>query len=149
MNELVFGIFISLFSMGMFATSKKWWLNIGGMDSDLSIWGGENIEISLRTWMCGGEILVARGARIDHAFRSKFPYAVDGAAYRRNLVRIVEAWFDDESKQNFYKASGFPAGSVDFGSLDEQRATQQRLKCKPFSWYLEKFKGRSPVDKQP
>jgi polypeptide N-acetylgalactosaminyltransferase len=135
--------------MGMFATSKKWWLTIGGMDSDLSIWGGENIEISLRTWLCGGEIRVARGSKIDHAFRTKFPYKVDGYAYRRNIVRIVEAWMDDEAKKKYYSASGFPAGSVPFGSVDEQRSTQKKLQCKPWSWYAKKFRNRAPVDKAP
>jgi polypeptide N-acetylgalactosaminyltransferase len=133
----------------MFATTKRWWTTIGGMDTDLSTWGGENIEISLRTWLCGGEIRVARGSRIDHAFRTKFPYTVDGGLYRRNLVRIAEAWMDLKSRQKFYKASGILPGSVPFGSIDEQLATQKRLKCKPFAWYLKKFANRSPIDKTP
>ncbi len=31
--------------MGMFGTSKRWWTTIGGMDRELSTWGGENIEV--------------------------------------------------------------------------------------------------------
>lgn len=34
-------------TMGMFATSKFWW-NQGTMDPLLRVWGGENVEISLR-----------------------------------------------------------------------------------------------------
>lgn len=34
-------------TMGMFATSKYWW-NQGAMDPQLRVWGGENVEISLR-----------------------------------------------------------------------------------------------------
>lgn len=34
-------------TMGMFATSKSWW-NQGTMDPLLRVWGGENVEISLR-----------------------------------------------------------------------------------------------------
>ena len=34
-------------TMGMFATSKYWW-NQGTMDPLLRVWGGENVEISLR-----------------------------------------------------------------------------------------------------
>lgn len=59
----------------MFATTKEWWLK-GEMDAGLQIWGGENVEISLRTWLCGGEIYVAKSSYVAHAFRSKFPYAV-------------------------------------------------------------------------
>ena len=132
-------------TMGMFATTKRWWRTIGGMDADLSTWGGENIEISMRTWLCGGEIRVARGSRIDHAFRTKFPYNVDGGLYRRNLVRIAEAWMGDKYKQRFYKAAGINAGQVEFGSIEEQLETQRRLKCKPFDWYYWKFLNRSPI----
>ena len=35
-------------TMGMFATTKYWW-NQGAMDPQLRIWGGENVEISLRS----------------------------------------------------------------------------------------------------
>ena len=38
----------------------------------------------------GGEIRVARGSFVDHAFRTKFPYEVRGDLYRRNIVRIAE-----------------------------------------------------------
>ena len=60
---------------GMFATTKEWWLK-GQMDAGRAIWGGENVEISLRTWLCGGQILVARSSFVAHTFRDKFPYSV-------------------------------------------------------------------------
>ena len=52
-------------TMGMFAISKYWW-NMGQMDPALQIWGGENVEISFRTWLCGGRIVVARDSFIPH-----------------------------------------------------------------------------------
>lgn len=36
-------------------------------------WGGENIEQSLRVWMCGGKILVDREAKIGHIFERPAP----------------------------------------------------------------------------
>ena len=60
---------------GMFATSKEWWSQ-GRMDRGLQVWGGENVEISFRTWLCGGTIRVAKSSYVAHAFRSRFPYAV-------------------------------------------------------------------------
>ena len=53
--------------------------------------------------LCGGDIRVARGSRIDHAFREKQPYKMDGGAYQRNLARFAEAWLDEESIEKFYK----------------------------------------------
>ncbi len=40
---------------------------------------GSPAQISLRTWLCGGQILVARGSRIDHVYRLKFPYKCDSS----------------------------------------------------------------------
>ena len=135
-------------TMGMFATTKQWWRDIDGVDSGLEVWGGENIEVSIRTWLCGGRIRVSRGSGVDHVFREKFPYKVDGFAYQKNICRIAEAWMDDPSKAIFYKAIGVERGSIDVGNLDAIRATQKKANCKPWSWYLNKFKNRTPLYKR-
>lgn len=31
-------------------------------------WGGENLEQSMRVWMCGGEIYVVRDSFVGHIF---------------------------------------------------------------------------------
>jgi polypeptide N-acetylgalactosaminyltransferase len=138
---------LSPMTMGMFATTKQWWTLIGGLDRGLNTWGGENIEISLRTWLCGGDIVVARGAVVDHTFRTKFPYEVRGDVYRRNIVRVVEAWFDTPSKRRFYAALKLRPGAVHPGDLEDTHAMQRRLNCRTFEWFLTKFKGRAPLDK--
>lgn len=37
---------------------------VAGYDSSMRSWGGENIDQSLRTWLCGGEIVYAEGSRV-------------------------------------------------------------------------------------
>ncbi len=39
---------------------KRYWDEVGGYDDGMKEWGGENIEQSLRVWMCGGELIVER-----------------------------------------------------------------------------------------
>ena len=134
----------------MFATSKDWWTTIGGMDDGLEIWGGENIEVSLRTWLCGGDIVVARGAVVFHAYRNAFPYHVNTTVVLRNLARVAEAWIDDdESRAAYYAAQKLTPAWTDVGNLDAIRSLQRRLHCKPFRWFVEKFKGRVFVDRLP
>ena len=89
-------------TMGMFAISKYWW-NMGQMDPHLEVWGGENVEISFRTWLCGGRIVVARDSYVAHLFRTKPTYSYDTSLVTKNYIRIAHVWLDEPSLQMFYK----------------------------------------------
>ncbi|KAF4752416.1 hypothetical protein FOZ63_031968, partial [Perkinsus olseni] len=58
---------------GIQLMTKRWWTESGGYDQGMLDWGGENIEQSLRVWMCGGKILVDREAKIGHIFERPAP----------------------------------------------------------------------------
>ena len=40
---------------GLFSIDRQYFFQIGAYDDHMSIWGGENLEMSLRVWQCGGE----------------------------------------------------------------------------------------------
>ena len=58
-----------LMSGGLLALSRRWWEETGGYDTKMVAWGGENIDQSLRSWLCGGRIEVADGAFVAHMWR--------------------------------------------------------------------------------
>eukprot|EP00428_Durinskia_dybowskii_P010679 CAMPEP_0170282788 /NCGR_PEP_ID=MMETSP0116_2-20130129/41422_1 /TAXON_ID=400756 /ORGANISM="Durinskia baltica, Strain CSIRO CS-38" /LENGTH=252 /DNA_ID=CAMNT_0010534147 /DNA_START=46 /DNA_END=801 /DNA_ORIENTATION=- len=39
---------------GIFGIWRSWWEESGTYDEEMGEWGGENIEMSLRLWRCGG-----------------------------------------------------------------------------------------------
>lgn len=68
----------------------------------MEIWGGENLEVSFKAWMCGGRIEVAPCSRVGHVFRTFSPYKVDTAKnVNYNNIRVADVWMD-EFKYLFY-----------------------------------------------
>jgi polypeptide N-acetylgalactosaminyltransferase len=48
---------------GLFAINRQYFELLGSYDPGMEIWGGENLEISFKVWMCGGEL-----GKISHSF---------------------------------------------------------------------------------
>ncbi|CAE8585596.1 unnamed protein product [Polarella glacialis] len=109
-------------SGGLFGITRQWWHESGEYDYGMSMWGAENIEQSIRIWLCGGEIIVARDSRIAHVFRSKFPYTINNTEIYINKVRTVETWFD-EYKEMVYQADPGALRVVPFmGNISDRLA---------------------------
>uniref|UniRef100_A0A4W6FN56 Polypeptide N-acetylgalactosaminyltransferase 5 n=1 Tax=Lates calcarifer TaxID=8187 RepID=A0A4W6FN56_LATCA len=89
---------------GLFSIDKKYFYELGAYDPGLDVWGGENMEISFKIWMCGGEIEIIPCSRVGHIFRGQNPYKFPKDRQKtveRNLVRVAEVWLD-EYKDLFY-----------------------------------------------
>lgn len=128
------------FAGGLFAISKKYFEYLGTYDDQMEIWGGENIEMSFRVWLCGGQLEILPCAVVGHVFRSKSPHSFPkgNQVIARNLVRLAEVWMG-EYKQIFYRRNReaqhiFQANS--YGDITKRLEVKQRLQCKNFTWYL-------------
>lgn len=38
------------------AVQREYFFRIGGFDEGMAVWGGENIELAMRNWLCGGQV---------------------------------------------------------------------------------------------
>lgn len=122
-------------SGGIFGMWRDYWERMGTYDTNMTEWGGEHIEMSLRTWRCGGRIEVVPCSRMGHVFRARNPYVVHPEAVVRNQKRAALVWLDEHLEQ-FY-AEVPMARHVDAGDVSERKLLKERLHCKSMDWYVE------------
>lgn len=99
-------------------------------------WGGENLEQSMRVWMCGGSIRVARGAIVGHIFNRPPKPNPNNSLVRqvqRNQKRAALVWLDDYYQ--YFEMLHPAAHALDEGSgVEDRMLLRQHLNCSNFEW---------------
>lgn len=98
-------------------TTREWNDYIGLLDESLGSWGKVGIEVSLKTWLCGGTQIVNKNTWQAHWFRAgegRFPYPLSG----RQIGKARDMTLDNF----FFKDSGAFPNQV-----------------RPFRWLMKKF----------
>ncbi|XP_071086453.1 uncharacterized protein [Haliotis cracherodii] len=120
---------------GIFAINKAFFEKLGGFDPGMMFWGGENLELSFKVWMCNGSILLLPCSQVGHVFWNSNPVTWPNREDVANVnsVRVAEVWMD-AYKNYVYDPSFLKPDN--YGDITLRQALRQRLRCHDFHWYM-------------
>ncbi|KAF7480149.1 polypeptide N-acetylgalactosaminyltransferase 15 [Marmota monax] len=121
------------------AMDRHYFQNTGAYDPLMSLWGGENLEMSFKAWLCGGSVEILPCSRVGHIYRNQDTQSssLDQEAILRNKVRLAEIWLGS-FKETFYRHSpeAFVLSKAEKPDCTERLQLQRRLGCRTFHWFL-------------
>ncbi|XP_035891930.1 putative polypeptide N-acetylgalactosaminyltransferase 9 [Anopheles stephensi] len=123
---------------GLFAIERTFFERLGWYDKGFEIYGIENIELSIKSWMCGGRMVIVPCSRVAHILKHGHPYLLTAGkdVIMKNSLRLAEVWMD-EYKQVLFDVYGVPRYLPQyFGKVDDQKAVRTRAGCGSFREYV-------------
>lgn len=123
---------------GVVAMDRHHFLNTGAYDPLLSLRGFENLELSLKAWLCGGSVEILPCSRVGHIYRSQEALSpLDQKAGLQSKVRIAEVWLGS-FRDTFYRHSpeALSLSKANRPDCTARLQLQRRLGCRTFHWFL-------------
>ena len=118
-----------------FVVDRKYFDALGNYDEGFGKGGGENLELSMRAWMCGGEILVVPCSRVAVVDALR-PREVTAPA---NFRRVVEMWVGSRYQRDSYNIAqvSMDKTETEAQSLQSrQKYLEKHITCQSFYSYL-------------
>lgn len=118
---------------------------IGGFDPGMVNWGSEDLEICLRAWLLGYEVLLVPDIEVSHLFRPRHIYPVDWTDVLYNILRTVFMHFNqvrsDRVVASVRSFPGFGAALRQVNSSDiwDRRRDLDLKRRYDDNWFFNKF----------
>lgn len=126
--------------------TRDWFFHIHGLNL-LRQWGGDEVLLSLKTWLAGGEVRMMKKLRVGHQFREKSHYVSQQWCLTYNAMMIALTCMPLDKA---YRLNRLHQGSTelmtakqrieeDSGVIWAERAYLQSIYTRSFDWYLQYF----------
>ncbi|BFZ07424.1 hypothetical protein BsWGS_10463 [Bradybaena similaris] len=124
-------------SGSVLAIRKDFFNWLGKYDQTQGAKDTEDIELSLRSWLCGGQVEIVPCSKVGviHFKNGELGVSqISFSTYIRSARRVAEIWLDDYKR--FFFAVRPSARMQPKADITIQRKLKERLKCRNFKWYL-------------
>lgn len=127
------------------AIKKEIFEKIGKFDDGLILWGSEDSELSIRTWLLGYRVLCEPSFRVGHLFRPSHPYKIDWFDIMHNKIRFAFLHFSPKRLSRFLNANTEEFQFTEAfekaleGDVIEKRDYLFANRKKSDDWFFEKF----------
>ena len=125
---------------GVFAINRLFFWKNGGYDPGrMPGWGGEQFELSFKTWLCGGRLDVIPCSHVAHLDREgkNRPYGNVEKSNWINMARVANIWMDEYKSLIEITTKLWLKDDPHMFDIDEQLKLKKKLNCKPFEWYVQ------------
>uniref|UniRef100_H0V3X5 Polypeptide N-acetylgalactosaminyltransferase n=1 Tax=Cavia porcellus TaxID=10141 RepID=H0V3X5_CAVPO len=128
--------------MGILAANRLFLGEIGALDDGMLVYGGENVELSLRVLKeePGGRYTLPV---LTLAIVTCIALMVSDSDHQNaNNIQLAGCWktleriFSGDNPQFPHLWSTPSNSGIDYGDISSKRMLQEKLKCKSFDWYL-------------
>ncbi len=138
---------VPLLPGGCLAVRTEVFLSTGGFDKGFTVWGHEDVELSLKMWLFGYDLYVNPSVKVLHLFRKKHPYPVTMEHVHYNLLRMAYSHFNvgridkilDLIKFNGQQPQKIVRRVLKEGAL-EQRLHYFARRKRDDNWFMKRFR---------
>ena len=117
----------------------------GGYDTGMTRWGSQDLELCLRLWLLGYDVVAQPQSVVYHLFRRRHPYPVAGGDVLYNKLRLAVVHFDEPRLQRVIRtllpyqgSEKILARALVDGSW-ERRCQLQQMRKRDVSWLFRQF----------
>jgi len=118
---------------------------LGYYDAGMTGWGSEDLELCLRYWLMGYEVLVQPQTMVYHLFRESHPYEIGAQKIMYNNLRLAMLHLSNERIDrvlNYHRSiPGFDEamGRLQRSDVMSRRRQFQELRCRDDDWFCTRF----------
>ncbi|KAK3778961.1 hypothetical protein RRG08_034222 [Elysia crispata] len=121
----------------VFAVRRDFFNWLGKYDNSIGASGVEDIDLSLRAWLCGGRVETVPCSRVGLIHTSKGQLGVKRvpfSTYLKGAKKVAELWLDEYKR--FFYAVRPSARMQSLSNMTISRRFKEKNKCGRFKWFL-------------